>query len=252
MTFTPKTKKQKEIHAANNKKPIEQLEDLFVGTTKHYIDYANVRPWADKLGWHVDPARLKSFLDCFTDIEGIYFYQGTLKGNERSEKEIRRIIDLGYKLRTKPVKLIRLSIDTSSIPDDSTALIKQFIRKALLRKFDLETIEFLNGKLYELNSRGQLYIEDRKCNFDVEIAVDMLLDASSDESADTYCLWSADSDFADAVKQLLEKGKKVVIFGTAGKVSKELSELSKEKDLFIFELAKIRDYICWKEEIKTK
>ncbi|PIZ77002.1 MAG: hypothetical protein COY04_00770 [Parcubacteria group bacterium CG_4_10_14_0_2_um_filter_7_35_8] len=35
------------------------------GNFNTYIDYANVRPWADKLGWHVDTKRLMQFLKSF-------------------------------------------------------------------------------------------------------------------------------------------------------------------------------------------
>lgn len=98
-----------------------------------------------------------------------------------------------------------------------------------------------------MNKKGELYIEDRKCNFDVEIGVDMLLDFERNGTG-TYVLWSGDSDFADPVRKLLQAGKKVVLFATARKVSRELSGL-REEGLVIFDIQKIRQFICWKKEL---
>ena len=89
-------------------------------------------------------------------------------------------------------------------------------------------------------------IEEKKCNFDVEIGVDMMLDAERIIDADTYILWSGDSDFADIVHYLLHKGKKVYIFCTSKRVSKELAA----SKAIIFDIQKIRDFICWDREMK--
>ena len=143
---------------------------------------------------------------------------------------------------------MNLSIDVSSIPIDSPILLRDFIRKPLLAKFDLETIEYLNKKLKELNDKGIKFIEDLKCNFDVEIGRDMLLDYEKN-GIENFVLWSGDSDFADPINQLLNDGKKVILFATARKVASELNEL-KKKGLLIFDIQKIRNFICWKKEIK--
>ena len=65
--FDPKTKK---IAVLSRKFPerIEELEKLFSSPTNVYIDYANVRPWSNKLGWHIELKRLKQFLDSFSQI----------------------------------------------------------------------------------------------------------------------------------------------------------------------------------------
>lgn len=245
--FNPKTQKIKEI-LQDKKYVIENLESLIAGRVFIYIDYANVRPWANKLKWHISIKRFKQFLDSFNNIEEVKFYQGTLVGDKKSESEIAEIDKRGYILRTKPVKLMRIPIDISSISKDSPAILNHFVRKALLRKFDIETIEFLNEKLEKLNNDGILYIEDRKCNFDVEMGVDMLLDYEKNK-ADTFILMSGDSDFADPVEKLLNAGKKVILFGTAGRISKELSDL-RSRGLIVFDIKKIGKFICWDREIK--
>lgn len=247
--FTPKTPRIKDI--ANDKQEvIKQLESIFAAKTRVYIDYANVRPWSEKLGWHIELKRLKQFLDSFDTVEAVNFYNGYLAGNERSEKEKTETEDNKYFLRTKPVKIMRLSIDTSSVLPDSTVLLSQFVRRALLKKYEITTIEYLNERFKDMNKKGEYFIEDMKCNFDVEIGVDMLLDCERN-SAETFVLWSGDSDFADSIEKLMGAGKKVILFATARKVSKELSELV-DKGLMIFDIQKIRNFICWKKELERK
>ncbi|MDD4989752.1 MAG: NYN domain-containing protein [Candidatus Pacebacteria bacterium] len=240
---TERIKKLAELFPAR----VTELEGIFGNSANIYIDYANVRPWANKLGWHIDLKRLKQFLDSFEVIQSIKFYSGKLKGDFESESLQKEIEGLGYDLRTKPVKVMKLSIDISSIPADSPALLKEFIRKPLLQKFQVETVTYLNQKLKELNQQGIFYIEDLKCNFDVEIGRDMLLDYERN-TVESFILWSGDSDFADPIQQLLNDGKKVAIFATARRVAAELNELTKQ-GLLIFDIQKIRNFICWKKEI---
>lgn len=142
---------------------------------------------------------------------------------------------------------MKFSINASRIPLDSTALLDRFVRRALLRKYEVGTIEYLNERFKDMNKKGEYFIEDRKCNFDVEIGVDMLLDCERN-SAETFVLCSGDSDFSDPVEKLMSAGKKVILFATARKVSKELSALV-AKGLMIFDIQKIRDFICWKKEL---
>ncbi|MDO8555466.1 MAG: NYN domain-containing protein [bacterium] len=247
--FAPKTEKIENI-ARGKQEVISQLDSIFSAKTRVYIDYANVRPWSEKLGWHIEFKRLKQFLDSFDTIEAVNFYNGYLVGNERSEKEKVEAENNKYFLRTKPVKIMKLSIDISSILPDSTVLISQFIRRALLKKYEIATIEYLNERFKDMNKKGEYFIEDMKCNFDVEIGVDMLLDCERN-SAQTFILWSGDSDFADSIEKLISAGKKVILFATTRKVSKELSALV-DKGLMIFDIQKIRDFICWKKERERK
>jgi hypothetical protein len=175
-------------------------------------------------------------------------YQGTLTGDAESEQFIREVKAYGYALTTKPVKIMKLSIDVSSIPAHSPDILKNFIRTPLLRTLRLEAIEYLNGQLRELNRRGTKFLEDRKCNFDVEIGRDMLLDYAA-HGIENFALWSGDSDFVDPLRQLIEDSRKVYVFATARRVAAEFGELVKQ-GLFIYDIQKIRDFICWKREIE--
>jgi len=177
----------------------------------------------------------------------VRFYNGTLQGDAVSERIIKDAKNLGYTVTTKSVKKMKISIDVSGIPKDSSTVLKNFIKKPLLRMFDVGTIENLNTKLAELNKKGVVFLEQWKCNFDVEIAKDMFLD-SERNGITNFVLWSGDSDFADLITQLVNEGKSVTIFGTARRVSPELSETG----VFIYEIWKLKDFICWSKEIRTK
>jgi uncharacterized LabA/DUF88 family protein len=247
--FQPKTEKIRMIYD-DYKIKIQSLEKILLGKVFVYIDYANIKPWSEKLQWHIDLKRLKQFLDSFSQIEEIKIYSGILKGDIKSEKEAEEIKKSNYIYRTKPVKIMKFSIKASDVAYNSPNLLSQFIRKSLLRKYTTETIEYLNQRFVDMNTLGEYYIEDRKCNFDVEIGVDMLLDLKQ-EKFETCVLWSGDSDFYDPVFKLLSSGKKVVLFATARRVSSELNALKKE-GLIIFDIKKIRDFICWRRELLEK
>lgn len=246
--FNPKTQRLKELSLKYSDR-IKEIESIFDGKTNVYIDYANVKPWATKLGWHIEPKRLKQFLDSFDAINTIKFYNGTLSGDPESEQFMQDVKKIGFDVHTKPVKIMRLSIDVSSIPSNSPDILKDFIRKPLLQKLKIEAVEFLNNQLKQLNEQGIFFIEDLKCNFDVEIGRDMLIDYDKN-GIDNFVLWSGDSDFADPVRQLLSDGKKVSLFATARRVSTELGGLV-NNGLFIFDIQKIRNFICWKKEIES-
>jgi uncharacterized LabA/DUF88 family protein len=244
--FQPKTERIKKL-AQKYSNRILELERIFDKKTNIYIDFANVIRWQDKLKWHIDLKRLKQFLDSFENVKKIKFYNGKLEGDEKSLAILEEAKKCSYEVKTKPVKIMKLSIDVSSISPNSPEILKNFIRAPLLKQLKVEAIEFLNNQLKELNQQGILFVQDLKCNFDVEIGRDMLLDYEKNQ-VENFILWSGDSDFADPIKQLLEDGKKVVLFATVRKVASELNELQ-EKGLFIFDIQKIRDFICWKREI---
>lgn len=246
--FIPKTSKLQNL-AIKYPKRIGELDSVFDKHSNVYIDFANMIRWQTKLGWHIDLKRMKQLFDSFSTIQKVKFYQGTIVGDIKSEEFIDQVKnEMGYQLITKPVKIMRISIDTSSISEDSPAILKQFIRHPLLQKLPVETIVSLNQKLAELNRQGIKFLEDLKCNFDVEIGRDMLLDYGKN-SVDNFILCSGDSDFADPIKQLLVDGKRVVLFSTARRVASELNDL-KKWGLLIFDLQKIRNFICWRREIQ--
>lgn len=247
--FKPKTDRIEQL-AKKYSYRISELEKIFDKPTNIYIDFANVMGWQERLGWHISLKRLKQLLDSFDTIRDVKFYSGTLVGDIISEDFIKEVKSCKYNVITKPVKIMKFNIDTSSISPDSPEILKQFVTLPLLQKLNIETIRFLNLKLKELNQQGIMQLADLKCNFDVEIGRDMLIDYHENK-INNFVLWSGDSDFANPIKQLLGDGRKVVLFATVRRVSTELNEL-KGNGLFVFDIQKIRDFICWSKEMKLK
>lgn len=243
--FKPSTVKIEQL-AKKYPKSIKQLEKIFNNPSSVYIDFANVIHWSEKLKWHIDLKKLKQLFDSFSTIKSVHFYNGLLKDNERSEKIIEEANKFGYIVSSKPVKKMQLSIDVSGIPENSPAILQNFIKKSLLKKFSIETIEYLNNQLKDLNDRGTKTIEHWKCNFDVEMGRDMLIDHEHN-GIKNFILWSGDSDFADPITQLLNDKKSVCIFATARRISPELEATG----VSIFEIWKIKDFICWNREISV-
>lgn len=241
--FNPKTEYIK-LLAEKYSKIISSLEAIFNETTNIYIDFANVRHWQKRLGWHIEIKRLKQFFDSFNTINSVKFYYGTAGIKNMGNDYAKEAKKAGFDVRTKPVKIMKLSIDVSGVEVNSPSVLKDFVSKFLLNKLDLETIEFLNEKLRQLNAQGIRIIEVPKCNFDVEIGRDMLLDYERG-GVDNFILWSGDSDFADPVHQLIDDNKKVAIFATARRVAVELNETKAQ----VFDIKKIREFICWKKEL---
>ena len=244
--FKPKTERISKL-AEIYPDRIEELQRIFDKTTNVYIDFANVRGWTPKLGWHVDVKRVKQLLDSFEFVKEVKFYHGTLTGKDESKNVIAEAHRLGYIVKTKPVKMVKIPIDISSIETDSIDILKSFIRPSLLAKLKIETITTLNNELKALNKQGITFIEEPKANFDVEIGRDMLRDYDNDGTS-SFVLWSGDSDFEEPIRQLLKDKKRVFIFATARKVATELSNLRSE-GLVILDIQKIKEFICYKKEM---
>ena len=129
----------------------------------------------------------------------------------------------------------------TSVSEKSPDILSNFISAKLLAQLRIETIEYLNAELKLLNKAGKASIEERKCNFDVEIATDMRVECITG-IATNFCLWSGDSDFADTLKTLLDEKKRVSVFGTARVIASELNEL-RSRGLQIFDVRKLRELI---------
>jgi len=245
--FSPRTKRI-ECLAKQFAHVVADLDPLFGdGSANVYIDYGNVRNWAEKLEWHIDLKRLKQLIDSFSGQTVAKFYYGTRDGIQESEDLIQTARELGYQVSTKSVKTIRLSTDVSSISPVSPDIIKHLVCPPFLRTLSIDTIQHLNNHLRELNKKGTLFFENLKCNFDVEIGRDMLVDQAVGQ-ADTFALWSCDSDFAGPVEELLHDGKTVVVFGMSGMVSRELN-LLRPKGLKVYDVRKLKEMICWPREL---
>ena len=144
--FNPKTKRLQNL-AKLFPEVIIELERIFAKSSNIYIDWQNVIHWQDKLGWHINPRRLKHFLDSFDTINVVYVYTGTLDGDMKSQETITEFFELGYKVETKLVKIMSYPINFSSISKTSTFLLQPFVKKPLLSVLDIKSIESINSLL---------------------------------------------------------------------------------------------------------
>jgi uncharacterized LabA/DUF88 family protein len=248
MPFRPKTSRIDKL-AKEFPYVVEEFEDILDRKTGVYLDYANIRGWSEKLGWHFDLKRLYQLLESFSCAKSLRFYYGTMQGDHESEELIKNTQLLGYAVTTKPVKRIRISIDATSISAGSPDILSNFIARPLLKSLSVKQIEELNAHLKVLNSQGILYFEDLKCNFDVEISTQMLLDMNN--GVEVFILWSCDGDFADTILNLLNAGKTVIAMGVSGRFAKELNQLQ-PAGLRLYEVKRLREFLCWPRELDQK
>ena len=149
---------------------------------KVYIDGANVFYTQKKLGWNLGWEKIKGFLEDVKEIINWKYYVGMKTNDEKMQKYLRYLNNIGFDIVTRPLKKIKISGD--EIP----------------------------FKIYKTN---HIY----KANFDVEIAVDILLDKTK---TDEVIIFSGDSDFQYLVKKLKDSGKRVIIFSSRKTISWEL------------------------------
>ena len=107
----------------------------------------------------------------------------------------------------KPVKWIKKEI-TKNL----------FVKSVTLDLFDGNAHSKLDELIGYLQKQG-IAIEEPKCNFDVEMALDML---DAVEKVSGILLFSGDSDLKEPLARLKLKGKNIYLFGVRGQVAKEL------------------------------
>lgn len=185
---------------------LEKETSIFV-----YIDLTNVLHWQNTLGWKFRIEDLIDQLSSFKSVKEIKVYYG-LNGRDLKNSEAfhNRIKKTGAILRDKPMKFIIKTIDESF-----------FFQRKTLTLFDTPVKNKIRELINELNN-SNIVIEEPKCNFDVEMSMDMLDDV---EKFSTVLLLSGDSDLIGPLERIKIKGKKIVICGVRGKVAEELHKI---------------------------
>ena len=190
---------------------IDQEASIFV-----YLDLTNMFHWQDVLGWKFRIEDLIKQLFTFLNIKEIKVYYGL---NERDRKNSeafhRRIRKTGAILKDKPMKFISKDINEGL-----------FFQRKTITLLD-ENIKKKIRELIEELEKSDVIIEEPKCNFDVEIAMDMIDDM---EKTTAVLLFSGDSDLKKPLERLKIKGKKIGVVGVRGQVAGELHNI---KDKYI-------------------
>ncbi len=181
-----------------------------------YLDLTNMFHWQDVLGWKFRIEDIMEQLFTFSNIKEIKVYYGkNEKDLKNSEAFHNRIKKTGAILRTKLMKFIPKTIREG-----------MFFQRKTLTLFD-DGVKNKIGELIEELQRYGLIIEEPKCNFDVEMTMDMLDDT---DKLTAVMLFSGDSDMRAPLERLKVKGKHIAVVGVRGQVSGELHQV---KDKYI-------------------
>ena len=167
-----------------------------------FVDFANVRQWAKNF-WptdrkDIDIHKLSQVINSIYPAAKFFYY-----GHYKHEGFLPENDPFNVKHRQSTARL----------------------NKAVESGFTVRTKEIKMIFDYDENGirDGQFY----KCNFDIEMAMDML---NHIDDYDTAFVWSGDSDFKQLLEYLKSKRKKVITICSKGVASEEIREVS---DLFI-------------------
>jgi len=189
------------------------------------IDWANVYGWAGKLKWGVDPKKLYDYLKIYPEIYDIRFYFGAEKGNKKSEEFQEEIKRIGYTLISKEVKWIPSPLRIAHFKSDRGEI--KSVAEALgeasttFKKFQYDLQKPFGGQFYR-----------RKCDFDVEITKDVLLNINKFSG---LILFSGDGDYKAIIEYLLDNKKQAIVvhpFGLRGREYNELLLRTKNRPYF--------------------
>ena len=173
-----------------------------------YLDLSNMFHWQKVLKWKFRFEDIISGLFAIKSMREIRVYYGLDERNLRKSKYFhQRIKNTGAILRSKPVKYIRKTINEALLFKERT-----------LNLFDNHMKNRVKEFVKEVQNTG-IFIEEPKCNFDVEMTMDMLDDP---REASGILLFSGDSDFYALLKRMKTKGKRIYVVGIRGQTSKEL------------------------------
>lgn len=178
-------------------------------STNACLDLANMFHWQDVLKWGFSVDHLIDQLKKITSLKEIRVYYGTdIKNKQKSLNFFKKIQSKGALVITKDVKYIKKEIDDYF-----------FVKRKTLPLLNTKSQNKLSELSKTVKEQGLLFIEEPKCNFDVEISLDML-DAVNKVSG--FLLFSGDSDFKETLTRLKIKHKNIYVFGVRGQVGKEL------------------------------
>lgn len=172
------------------------------------LDLSNMFHWQDTLKWKFSVYHLIKQLLSVKQIKEVRVYYGlNQREQNKSERFHQRLRESGAILVSKPVKWIKKEI-TKNL----------FVTSFTLNRLDQNAHSKLDEFIDYLHQQ-KIKIEEPKCNFDVEMALD-ILDAA--EKISGVLLFSGDSDLHEPLERLKLKGKSIYVFGVRGQVAREL------------------------------
>jgi uncharacterized LabA/DUF88 family protein len=173
-----------------------------------YLDLTNMLHWQDTLGWKFRIEDVLAQLLSYPNVKEVKVYYGlNTRDLANSQAFHNRIKKAGGILRTKPMKFIVKEIEEG-----------MFFQRKTRTLFDAAVREKIGALVEQLQQSG-IVIEEPKCNFDVEMAMDILDDA---DKTSAVLIFSGDSDLLGPLERLTVMDKKIGIVGVRGKVASEL------------------------------
>ena len=173
------------------------------GKTLVLIDWANVFHAQRKNGWNVDTRKLFVLFKEYADIQDIVLFHGTDQ-HEKSLSFLKEQAAIGYRVVTKAVKKVPVTVDHEGKP----------LPKPILR---------------------------RKCDFDVEIAKEILLSLDTYQS---FILMSGDGDYAPIFDVLRDRRKQAILVFPKGGLGREyLEDEQRKRAIFLCSLERLRPFI---------
>lgn len=188
-----------------------------VNKVRVFIDYANLKSSALHIGKHTDLKVLYDYLSSISYIDKISLYYGTDPRNGKSFQFIEWLKNTGYDVVTKDVKYIKV---------DMRELVSTGKNKRLLEKLDKNTVKKFLSEVEKLDPKTD-FLESPKCNFDIEIALDIF---QSMKFCDGIILISGDGDFEKVVQLARAEGKYVIVIALRKFLA---GELIKSADRYI-------------------
>jgi uncharacterized LabA/DUF88 family protein len=189
-------------------KLVKLIQDNKETSVIAYFDLTNMFHWQGTLKWQFSVYHIIKQVLSIKQVKEVRVYYGINERQlEKSQRFHQRLRESGAILVTKPVKWIKKDIDRNL-----------FVKSFTLNRLDQNAHSKLDEFIAYLHAQ-KIKIEEPKCNFDVEMALDML-DAADKVSG--LFLFSGDSDLHNPCERLKLKGKKIYVFGVRGQVADEL------------------------------
>jgi uncharacterized LabA/DUF88 family protein len=208
---------------------------LYNKSTLVIIDWYNIwNKYKD-----LDLQLLFNYLKTYKEVYQVRFYNGLIQGSDWSQKILDDAKLIGYEVMSKNSKEIKIEISKekhlkntldlldkllSSVTEKNSEIwnklytlheeVKKKISEGLSDSGILDVLESVENNLKSLNIQIDIFkleiqkpIKKPKCDFDAEIARDIILEI---EKYENLILFSGDGDFASTIKYLIEEKQKRV------------------------------------------
>lgn len=198
------------------------------GKTLVIIDWANVFGWVEKTKWEIDPKKLFKYLKNYPEVKDIRFYFGIETDNKKSIAFQKKIKQIGYTLISKQVKWVPVSLDK--------AHFKIFLNKLIEIADGLEKSDATIAK--RLKKLPRIPIYRRKCDFDCEIAIDVMKNV---DNFDSFILFSGDGDYAVLMEEIIRNRKQAIVVALKNTMGREYSFI--KRGVYICNIKRLKNFV---------